>query len=278
MIGIFDSGIGGLTVLRALQHALPQHPMLYLADFGYSPYGSRSEQEILCRSQTILQWMKKKGATLAVVACHTSSAVLTPEILENIGIPIVTMLEPTIHSILHQADTESWDKGVGFLATALSIQKGTLVRVLREKGFSLPIHPIACPDLVPLIESRQWGAAVAYLKQHAFSFFQDHPVNAMVYGCTHYPLIEPWIKTLPECSAPRIDPAHTVAVTVASLLQPHDREATRTDPETLHRALLGHIDFYHTGAPEQGKTRLSHHWPGITSQALCLNPASPQMA
>jgi glutamate racemase len=219
MIGIFDSGIGGLTVLRALHSALPAIPLLYLADFGYAPYGNRSEQEISDRSCTILNWMKAKGVSLVVAACHTSSAVLTPELIAASGLRVVTMLEPTLNSILKHPQRSNWTKGIAVLATALSIQKGTLIKALRDSGFFLPIHPVACPDLAPLIESCQWERALAYVRTCTFSFFKEQPVDGMVYGCTHYPLIEPWIETLAmkhgSAEYPlRIDPAGEVAVMV----------------------------------------------------------------
>lgn len=264
MIGIFDSGIGGLTVLRALHVALPKAPLLYLADFGYSPYGDRSEQDILNRSHTILHWMKKRGVSLVVVACHTSSAVLTPALIAACGLPVVTMLQPTLNGILHHPQRQHWTKGIAILATALSIQKGTLMAALRDHGFHLPIHPIACPELAPLIESCQWERALAYVEGQTLSWFKTTPVDALVYGCTHYPLIEPWVQELAlhGAYAPRIDPAHAVVSLVQQMLSPM---STMASVPLAPASSVHFLSFYYTGTPDQGQQRLAHHWPAVTS-------------
>ena len=262
MIGIFDSGIGGITVLRALHSRMPNLPMVYFADFEYCPYGGRSEKDIFHRSASIIRWMKNQGVSLVVVACHTSSSVLNDHTLDTMGIPIVTMLDPTVRSVMHRAQTESWKQGVGLIATELSIQKGSLVKRMQSSGFSLPIHAIACPYLAPLIESCQWTAAIDHLAQHAFPFFQSHPVDALIYGCTHYPFIDSWIR--PEHGCPlRLDPAHAVTDDVLKRVHSHTLVTTpSTEP----------LSFFYTGMMDHGAERLKNHWgENLRSQHVFLN-------
>jgi glutamate racemase len=266
MIGIFDSGIGGLTVLKALSGALPEIPMTYLADFGYAPYGNRSAQEILDRSGHILNWMKQGGVSLVVVACHTSSAVLSPLLLAS-DLPVVTMLEPTLHSILMHPQRAKWNKGIGLIATALTVEKGTLVAALHQRSWSLPIHAIACPELAPLIEAGQWDRALDYMQAHPLAFFAKNPVDAIVYGCTHYPFIEPFLESNQVRCAPRLDPAETVAGVVTDMLGVHKKDLSPDKTPMPHQ---DSITFYHTGKIQEGHDHLAYHWPNASSQHITL--------
>ncbi|MBM3631971.1 MAG: glutamate racemase [Alphaproteobacteria bacterium] len=257
IIGIFDSGIGGLTVLKALCSALPQYNFLYLADFGYAPYGNRTEEDIVQRSKTIVHWMEKRGVSLVVAACHTSTSVLTEEHTAGISTPIVTMLEPTLDGILHHPNRTYWKKGIAILGTALTIQKGTLAVALQSHGFDLPIYPVACPSLAGLIESCDAQSVITYLKSHVFESFARHPVDMMVYGCTHYPLMEPWLLGHDTPHILRMDPAEHVARAVGGALSVSGPVARG---DTTPR-----VCFYHTGT-QQGPEQLAKHWPNpVTS-------------
>lgn len=270
MIGVFDSGIGGLTVLKSLYAALPQHNFLYLADFGYAPYGNRSESDIVFRSIAIVRWMKQCGVSLVVAACHTSSAVLKTQHASAIETPIITMLQPTLDGILDHPHRRHWTKGIAVLATALSIQKGTLVSALQSCGFDLPIYPVACPPLAQLIEARDDAGTLAYLKSDVFELFKTHPVDMMVYGCTHYPLIEPWLTAHDTPDVIRMDPAEHVTTAVSRAL---GLPTGLTSPMVLTQDIRRNpnlnsqqrVSFYHTGIPEQGQVRLAKHWPSSDS-------------
>jgi glutamate racemase len=255
MIGIFDSGIGGLTVLKSLYSALPQHDFLYLADFGYAPYGNRTEADVVQRSQEIVHWMQTRGVSLVVAACHTSSSVLKMQHTAAITTPMVTMLQPTLDGILKHSHRKHWKKGIAILATALSIQKGTLASALQSHGFDLPIYPVACPPLAGFIESCDHQGAITYLNSHVFESFTRHPVDMMVYGCTHYPLIEPWLLHHEVPNILRMDPAEHVATAVAGILSASGPVGIRNTPPRIW--------FYHTGTPPQGSEQLANHWPNL---------------
>ena len=256
MIGIFDSGIGGLTVLKSLCSALPQHDFLYLADFGHAPYGNRTEDDIVQRSKTIVRWMETHGVSLVVAACHTSSSVLKAEHTTGIATPIVTMLQPTLDGILKHPHRKQWKNGIAILATALSIQKGTLAFALQSRGFDLPIYPVACPLLAGFIESCDDQGAITYLQSHVFESFVRHPVDMMVYGCTHYPLIEPWLSDHDVPPILRMDPAEHVATAVAGILSASGPVGPRNTPPR--------VCFYHTGT-QQGPEQLAKHWPNLVT-------------
>jgi glutamate racemase len=147
------------------------------------------------------------------------------------------------------------------------VEKGTLVAGLRQQSFSLPIHAVACPELAPLIESGQWTDALRYIQDHPLAFFKEHPVDTIVYGCTHYPFIEPWLQSTGIHYAPRLDPAEAVAVAVARRVRAKQKECSDPAYSIAPRA----ITFYHTGDMHEGRARLAYHWPSaVSSQHIAL--------
>ena len=266
-IGIFDSGIGGLTVLRAVQDRLPHVPVTFLADFGYVPYGPRTADDILERSRRIISWMHHQGVSLVVAACHSSSAVLNSSVLAQAPCPVLTMIDPTVSCIVRQAQQEQWSQGIGLLGTNLTIQQGTLAHALRNTGFSLNIHSLACPGLAEMIESLTWDEAYAYVHHHICPPFQANNIDMLVYGCTHYPLLHPWIadQHFPWWGSV-LDPAQEVSHWVASSGHWSAPPCDSSDHNTPSP-----VSFYYTGPPEQGHVRLARHWPLTHSHVTDLS-------
>ena len=207
-IGLFDSGMGGLSVLKVLRHRFPREDFLYVADSAYRPYGEKTEDQIRNRSHSMIRWMLDQGVKLVVVACHTSSSVL-----QDLAFPIpcITMMAPSLESIVSRAYTQ----GVGIIATLLSVSKGTLVNQLIQRGFPYPIHARACPELVPLIESQQWDHAKECLHHH-LEYLCNQGVDHIFYGCTHYPFLDSLLDL--DIRSQMIDPAHHVADLIESVL------------------------------------------------------------
>lgn len=268
-IGIFDSGIGGLTVLRAVQARLPHVPVTYLADFGYAPYGPRTAHDILQRSRRIIHWMHEHhDVSLVIAACHSSSAVLHGSVLSTLPCAVLTMIEPTVACIVRQAQQGQWNQGIGLLGTSLTIQQGTLAHALRDTGFGLNVISLACPGLAEMIEALDWSAAQDYVHHHISPTFQSNPIDLLVYGCTHYPLLHPWMT---EQSFPwwgsLLDPAQEVS---------RWAETSRHWPAQPlpHKAPKAPVTFYYTGLPEQGHVRLARHWPLTHSHVTDLSKAS----
>lgn len=266
-IGIFDSGIGGLTVLKAIRHRLPDAPICYVADFGHAPYGPRSADDIAQRSQHIIRWLHDRGATLVVAACHSSSAVLQDTVLAHMPCPVLTMIEPTVSCIMHQAQTKQWRQGLGLLGTALTIQQGRLAHALRDLGFGLTITSVACPGLAEIIETLEWEKAHDYVHQHIAPMFAQHPVDMLVYGCTHYPFIHPWLEEQNFAwSASLMDPAQEVSNLVMRTYKddqslPTNCAASKFMDNVSTQNTSDPTTFYYTGIPNQGHVRLARHWP-----------------
>ena len=228
-IGLFDSGMGGLSVLKVLRHRFPREHFLYFADSAYRPYGEKTEDQIRDRSHSIIKWMMDQEVKMIVVPCHTSSSVLEPLTLP---IPCITMLSPSIESVF----SRSYTQGVGIIATPLSVSKGTLVAQLIQRGFSKPIHARACPELVPLIENQEWREATRCLDQH-LTYLRNKAVDHILYGCTHYPFLDSFLDQ--NSQSQMIDPAQHVGHLIDNALK----------AGTLSRQVSeqGQLSLYHTG-------------------------------
>lgn len=218
-IGIYDSGIGGLTVLRALQAAFPKEHFVYFADTANLPYGDKSPEEILGFSTNIIEWMTTtQQVKLVVAACNTSSAIAL-DVLKN---QIKTPLVGTILPLLKEIKAQYLHRSFGILATPASIKSRTHERLLREAGIQGSIESIACPLFVPLIEAGRLEdqelleAARLYLQP-----FASGELDTLIFGCTHYPWIKPLIQQHIPATITLLDPAHAMVNEVQTLLNTH---------------------------------------------------------
>lgn len=212
-IGVFDSGIGGFSVLRTLLKLLPFENFLYFADTAFAPYGNRSAAEIEERSNKIIAWMYQKNVKLVVAACHTSSAVLLQS--QMYQLPIITMMNSTLQAVM----SCNFSQGLGILATPLSVARATFANALKAKEFSAPIHSIGCADFVTLIENDEKDA-LAYKAKEYLEIFQLNPVDYILLGCTHYPFMKNILSKY--TSIPFIDPSLNVASDVKNFLKEND--------------------------------------------------------
>lgn len=225
-IGVFDSGIGGLSVAAAIQDLLPAERMLYVADNAYAPYGPRPAEEIEARSLLITKWLLAAGAKMIVVACNTATSLAIDVLREAFpDVPFVG-LEPAVKPA---AAAER----VGVLATAATL-KSKRYQDLRQRYLAnRPVHENPCLGLVSLIEAEGSGSPTirAHLQPILAPMLADK-VEALVLGCTHYPLIRADIEALSGPEVLVIDPAPAAARQVKRLLIEHRLEAGQ------HRSLL----------------------------------------
>lgn len=218
LIGIYDSGIGGLTVLRALRQELPHENFIYFADTAHLPYGNKTPQQIVRYTQSILRWMQDIAKVkMVVAACHTSSALALPTLITEFSIPIIGTIEPILETITPHAK-------IGIIATPATATSLMHERIFKEQGFMGPIVTIGCPDFVPIIEAGLEKGQVddALLQERAATYlepFHTQQLNTLIYGCTHYPLIKSIIEPLLPKTVRFIDPAHAIAKQVARKLE-----------------------------------------------------------
>ncbi len=214
-IGVFDSGIGGLTVVSAIRQLMPDEPLLYLADQAHVPYGSRSLEEVRHFSRSITQYLLDQGARLIVVACNTASAAALKYLRQVFtDIPFVGM-EPAV-----KPAAEHTQSGVvGVLATPATFQGELYASVVERFGQGVKLLQHTCPGLVQQIES---GALESKETQRilegALQPMLDQGIDTIVLGCTHYPFVIPLIQKIAGPRVRVIDPAPAVARQVQRLL------------------------------------------------------------
>ncbi|MEQ6291811.1 glutamate racemase [Vogesella sp. GCM10023246] len=222
MIGMFDSGLGGLSVWRQLVQALPQESVLYLADQGYCPYGGRSQQEIIARSELITDYLLAQGATLLLIACNTATSAAVRHLrARHPALPIVGM-EPAIKPAVQATQSGR----VGVLATRATLA-GSKFRELAEQ-FSEHVQIVSQPGdgFVELVESGDLASAQARdTVGRALAPLLAAGVDHVVLGCTHYPFLAPLLRELLPPHIDLIDPSDAVVRQTARLLDRHQLAA-----------------------------------------------------
>jgi len=214
-IGIFDSGIGGLTVLRAIHQLMPDEPLLYLADQAHVPYGPRPLEEVRHFSEVITRYLLDQSARLVVVACNTASAAAL-KYLRSIypEVPFVGM-EPAVKP----AAEHTRSGVVGVLATPATFQGELYASVVERFGQGVKLLQHTCPGLVTLIESGALESSeTRRILETALQPMLEQGIDTVVLGCTHYPFVIPLIQQITGPGVRVIDPAPAVARQVQRLL------------------------------------------------------------
>ncbi|MDQ2833050.1 MAG: glutamate racemase [Acidobacteriota bacterium] len=228
-IGVFDSGFGGLTVLRALLPLVPAAHYIYLGDTARLPYGSKSRETIARYAVSSAQFLHQQGAELLVVACNTATALALEDIQQALPIPVIGVVDPGAHAAARvQSDTwtsqraASQTDDVLVLATAATVQSHAYRHALNALG--LRAYEKACPLLVPLVEEGWINHPVTdeVLRIYLSESLDAAPATStLLLGCTHYPLLEPAIRRTLESLGHRlvlIDAADATAVAAAALI------------------------------------------------------------
>lgn len=214
-LGIYDSGLGGLTVLREVQRQLPGESVIYFADTAHLPYGNRSAEEIVGFNREILRFLAEQGVKLAIAACNTSSALALSVVQREFDLPVVGMIE----SGVELAAEVTRNGRVGLLATESTVRSGAYLEAFRARNPALQVYQQACPLLVPLIEAGQvTGGELRQALAEYLAPLRAADVDTVVLGCTHYPLVAGEIEEILEGKMALVDPAVRVVQKVRHLL------------------------------------------------------------
>jgi glutamate racemase len=209
-IGVFDSGIGGLSVVREITRQLPHQNVLYFADSAHVPYGERPLAEIQTFSQVITVYLVRQGASVVVVACNTASAAALRHLRARFDVPIVGM-EPAIKPAVEQSQS----RHVGVIATQVTFQGELFARLVERFARNATVHTQACPGLVERVEAGQIDdAETEGLLRQYLTPLMEAGIDSLVLGCTHYPFLRPAIESVlasGERDVVVIDPAPAVA-------------------------------------------------------------------
>ncbi|MFO8039255.1 MAG: glutamate racemase [Sodalinema sp.] len=201
-IGVFDSGVGGLTVLRAMYRQLQDESVLYFGDTARLPYGTRSPQEILQFVREILLWMAQSQVKMAIVACNTSSALALEAVRSEFEFPILGLILPGARAAV------GYGQRIGVMATPATAASGAYRRAVLEMNPSAQVWEMGCPEFVPLIEGDRIHTPETreMIREYLQPLLQQK-IDTLVYGCTHYPLLEPVLRQLLPPEVILVDPA-----------------------------------------------------------------------
>lgn len=252
-IGIFDSGVGGLTVLRALHRQLPHEATLYFGDTARLPYGTRSEAEILQFVREILTWMQSLGTKMVIMACNTSSALALETVQAEFSMPILGVILPGARAAVQQG------RRIGVIATPATAASDAYRRAIAEIDASAQVWQVGCPEFVPLIEqNRIHDPYTAQVARRYLAPLLANEIDTLIYGCTHYPHLEPVLGEILPPAVRCIDPAHSVIVAAEQELDALGLRNNRLmDPNPdRHR-------FYVSGDPK-AFAHLSTQWLKVT--------------
>ncbi|MFN6536463.1 MAG: glutamate racemase [Nostoc sp. EkiNYC01] len=206
-IGIFDSGVGGLTVLRQLYRQLPNESIVYFGDTARLPYGIRSQAEILQFTREILTWLQQQQVKMVIMACNTSSALALETVRQEFTVPILGVILPGARAAVQLG------KRIGVIATPATAKSNAYKHAILEINPNVQVWQVGCPEFVPLIEQNRIHDP--YTAQVARGYLEpllEQEIDTLVHGCTHYPLLTPVLRSLLPSQVQLVDPAvHVVA-------------------------------------------------------------------
>ncbi len=257
-IGVFDSGVGGLTVLSEIRRRLPAESTIYLGDNARTPYGPRSAEEVRAFTHECVGWLLDQDVKLLVIACNTATSRALPQVRARTGVPVVGVVRPGAVAVA--AATRSGH--VGVIATAGTVESRAYPDAIDEADARLAVSQAACPDLVPLVEAGvvegpQAEAAVrGYLEPMLAA---DPRIDTLLLGCTHYPLLRPVIEHVVGRPVAVVDSAFTTAIAVEDLLEALHARTDATGPGRNRIATTGDVEAFSNVAARIFGSRL----PGV---------------
>jgi len=211
LVGLFDSGLGGLTVLRQVHALYPHSNCLYLGDTARVPYGQRTTEDIRSIAAEVVQWLRRQGVGVLVMACNTSNALALDVAVSEAGVPVVGLIDSVAAELVVDR--------IGVLATPATAASGAYRRAIHACRPSATVQEVGCPHFVPLIEAGDLEAPA--LRQAAKDYLApllEARVEAIVLGCTHYPLLRPLLAELVPPDVQLVDPAVATAQRLGPLL------------------------------------------------------------
>jgi len=294
-IGFFDSGVGGLTVLREVIRRSPHEDTVYLGDNARTPYGPRPDGEVLQYSTECLDELADRDVKAIVVACNTSTAVALPHLRRRYSVPLLGVVRPGATAAVLATRTRS----VGVIATPATVRSHAYFEAIKEEDPFVEVYEHATPELVPLVEAaRVDGVEVESALQRSlapllglsapadergsgemadgsfvFPMPRETHIDTLLLGCTHYPLLASAIRQVVGISVAVIDSASATASALASLLEVHELGAPGATPGRHHMLTTGDV-----GAFSETAVRLFGPTFGVAEQLPGIASAEPVVA
>ena len=214
-LGMFDSGIGGLTVLDAISRRLPNESVVYFGDTARLPYGTKSKETVTRFSQEIVEFLMSKDPKLIVVACNTASAYSLPVIRKMVNVPVIGVVEPGAKAALRVTRNNK----IGVIGTRATIQSGAYLEAVQSRRPDAKVFSKACPLFVPLIEEGWIDHPVTMeVARHYLEHLVACEIDALILGCTHYPLLKGVLEKVVGPDVTLVDSAEETAREVEEVL------------------------------------------------------------
>lgn len=254
-IGVFDSGVGGLTVLEAIRRRLPGEPTIYLGDTARLPYGPKSPATVRRYTREAADFLLEHGVKLLVVACNTASARALPGLADEVPVPLVGVVRPGAEAAVRR----SREGRIGVIGTRGTVESGAYQAVLRELRPGAEVHANACPLFVPLVEEGWTEGIVSRLVARRYlDPLLRRRIDTLLLGCTHYPHLRRLLGEVAGPGVELVEPAEATAEAAASELEA--RGAAAAEPEPRHR-------YYVTDDAERFRV-LAGRWMGESIRHL----------
>lgn len=261
-IGVFDSGIGGITVVKEIIKTLPHEDIIYLGDTARVPYGTRGKETITRFAKELATFLLTKKVKALVIACNTISATCYEEIVTMSPVPVMGVIKPTVSYALKKTKR----KTIGVIGTRATITSRIYEKEIKNRGNSIRVITQACPMFVPLAEEGllQHKATKA-VAQDYLNPFKKTPIDTLILGCTHYPLLQKTIEEVVGKNITLVDSAKPTALALKNILSDHS---------LLQNKRKSKHQFYFTDDPDRAKMVASLFFgaplPGRVEKVTCL--------
>lgn len=241
-IGVFDSGVGGLTVMREISRQLPCENIIYFGDTARVPYGSKSQNNVIRFSEQIIRFLQTKQVKAIVIACNTASALALESVQERFAVPIIGVVIPGARAAVEVTQKRK----VGVVGTDATVQSGMYTKVIHKMAPDIVVLEKACPLFVPLVEE---GFKEHVVTEEVIEYYLDSlrntEIDAMILGCTHYPLLRSKIRAFMGDKIQIVNPAYETAMDLKKLLKQQGIENDGAAGECKH------YEFYVSDAAEK---------------------------
>lgn len=228
-IGVFDSGVGGLTVAREIMRQLPNERIVYFGDTARVPYGSKSKETVTRYSRQIVRFLETQDVKAIVVACNTVSAYALEELEKEVDIPMIGVVKPGVRAALDA----TVNKKIGVICTEATMNSGIYSRYIQENDSAVRIIGKACPLFVPLVEEGLWEDPVTdEIARRYLTELVDSGIDTLILGCTHYPMLRSTVGKIVGDQVTLVNPAYETARELKALLEEKGLESE-------HRPELG---------------------------------------
>lgn len=265
-IGVLDSGVGGLTVVKEILRLLPGEPVVYLGDSARCPYGPRETEEIRVFTRQLVRHLQQTPLRALVLACNTATVAAIDELRQMLPYPVIGVIEPGARAAARQSGTGR----IGLIATATTVRSGAHARLLGELVPGAQVFSVACPELVTLVEQQRLrGPETEAIIAQALTPLKDTGIDTLILGCTHFPLLAPAIQAVVGPDVALVNPAQETVQTLSLALRSICRPNRTPGSTPLHQ-------FFTTGEC-QAFQQLGEEWLGmplVVSQ--CTLPPSPE--